>query len=352
MAVLIPIRNIWWLMMFASDSSGIVLANRRATEEIEEDLPDLVSTLLCDEVSRRFRQKLSVDYERVSAELYRVRGRIDFLKTARKSLLARGKVAVNFSKITHDNDVNRLALYALNNLSKKISKNRRAAVKSAIQKLEVAGVKPASSSMQINRVFARGQRDLKLVSLSKLAISLQLITEQHGPDGFFDVEKEPSQLRKLFEAAIAGFYKYHLNSNDWKVSGGHKFPWNLSDESDGFKVLMPQMVTDIEIEHAPTRNKLIIDTKFTSVLAKGYWKETFKSGHFYQLNAYLDANKQVARSKGETLQIEGMLLYPSIGEEFTESALLDGSRLRICTVNLDVLPSEISKRLLSLVSAV
>lgn len=335
--------------MFASDSSGIVLSTRRGIEDIEEDLPDLVATLLCDEVSRRFRQKLSVDYETVSAELYRVRGRIDFLKTARKSLLSRGKVAVSFAKITHDNDVNRLVLHALNQLSKIVSKNKRSAVKSAIQKLEVSGVKTASSSMQINRVFAKGQRDLKLVSLSKLAVSLQLITEQHGADKFFDVEKEPSQLRKLFEAAIAGFYRYHLKPNDWKVSGGRKFPWNLSDESDGFKMLMPQMVTDIEIEHTPTKNKLIIDTKFTSVLAKGYWKETFKSGHFYQLNAYLDASKQLARSKGEALRIEGMLLYPSVGAEFTESAVLDGSRLRVCTVNLDAKPEEISERLLSLV---
>jgi 5-methylcytosine-specific restriction enzyme subunit McrC len=350
MAVFIPMRNIWWLMMFASDSSGIVLSTRRGREDIEEDLPDLVSTLICDEVSRRFRQKLSVDYETASAELYRVRGRIDFLKTARKSLLARGKVAVNFSRITHDNDVNRLALHALNLLSKIVSKSKQPAVKSAIQKLEISGVKQASSSMQVNQVFAKAQRDLKLVSLSKLAVSLQLITEQHGSDKFFDVEKEPSQLRKLFEAAIAGFYKYHLKSSDWRVSGGRKFPWNLSDETDGFKALMPQMVTDIEIEHAPTKSKLIIDTKFTSVLAKGYWKETFKSDHFYQLNAYLDASKQVTRSNGETLRIEGMLLYPSVGADFTESAVLDGSRLRICTVNLDGKPEEISKRLLSLVS--
>lgn len=336
--------------MFSSDSSGIILSNRRGTEDIEEDLPDLVATLLCDEVSRRFRQKLSVDYETVSAELYRVRGRIQFLQTARKSLLARGKVAVKFSKITHDNDVNRLALHALNQLSKIVSQNKQSIVKSSIQKLHSAGVRPAPSSQQINRVFAKGQLDLKLVSLSKLGLSLQLITEQHGLGKFFDVKKEPAKLRKLFEAAISGFYKYHLRSNDWKVSGGHKFPWNLSDESEGFKELMPQMVTDIEIEHKPSKTKLIIDTKFTSVLEKGIWRETFKSGHLYQLNAYLDASKQVAKSKGDSVQIDGMLLYPSVGEEFTESAMLDGSRVRVCTVNLDCKPSEISERLLSLVS--
>ena len=336
--------------MFASDTSGLVLSTRRGTEDIQEDLPDLVSTLLSDEVSKRFRQKFSVDYETVSAELYRVRGRIDFLQTARRSLLARGKVSVKFSKITHDNDVNRLALHALKELSKIVSKNRQPAVKSAIQKLEISGVKPSTSSLQINRVFAKGQNDLKLVSLSKLAISLQLITQQHGSDKFYEVEKEPAQLRKLFEAAILGFYKYHLKPNDWKVSGGRKFPWNLSNESDGFKTLMPQMVTDIEIEHAPSKNKLIIDTKFTSVLEKSIWKETFKSNHFYQLNAYLDASKQVARSKGDSLQIEGMLLYPSVGADFTESAVLDGSRLRVCTVNLDGKPEEISQRLLSFVS--
>jgi hypothetical protein len=58
----------------------------------------------------------------------------------------------------------------------------------------------------------------------------------------------------------------------------------------------------------------------------------------------------VERFNGDSMQIEGMLLYPSVGTDFTESAILDGSRVRVCTVNLADKPAEISERLLSLVS--
>jgi 5-methylcytosine-specific restriction enzyme subunit McrC len=351
MAVLIPIKNIWWLMMFASDASGIVLSSKRNAEEIEENLPDLVADLLVEEVSRRFRQKLSVDYSPFEAELYRVRGRIDFLDTARKSLLSRGKIAVRFSKITHDTDVNRLALYALKRLSRVVSKGKRSALRSSIGKLKSVGVNDLAASVHVNRVFAKVRPDLRLVSLSKLALSLQLITETQGNDKFYEVQKDETWLRKLFETALGGFFKYHLKFPEWKVSGGSKFPWNLSDETDGFKTFMPQMATDIEIVNFYKRSKLIIDTKFTSVLTKGVWKETFKSNHFYQLNAYLDASKQSSKIRGEHTRLEGMLLYPSVGVDFSESAMLDGSRIRLCSVNLDSKPSEITSQLLALVRA-
>jgi hypothetical protein len=46
-----------------------------------------------------------------------------------------------------------------------------------------------------------------------------------------------------------------------------------------------------------------------------------------------------------------MLLYPSVGVDFSESAMLDGSRIRLCSVNLDSKPSEITSQLLALVRA-
>jgi 5-methylcytosine-specific restriction enzyme subunit McrC len=208
-----------------------------------------------------------------------------------------------------------------------------------------------AASVHVNRVFAKVRPDLRLVSLSKLALSLQLITETQGNDKFYEVQKDETWLRKLFETALGGFFKYHLKFPEWKVSGGSKFPWNLSDETDGFKTFMPQMATDIEIVNFYKRSKLIIDTKFTSVLTKGVWKETFKSNHFYQLNAYLDASKQSSKIRGEHTRLEGMLLYPSVGVDFSESAMLDGSRIRLCSVNLDSKPSEITSQLLALVRA-
>ena len=88
----IPVRNIWLLMLYASELyRELPQARSVAVEEDPDDLPNLVAELLTRAVERRMRRNLSFGYRRRHADLDRVRGRIDLLRTERLPTAAKGQ---------------------------------------------------------------------------------------------------------------------------------------------------------------------------------------------------------------------------------------------------------------------
>ena len=92
----IPVRNLWLLMLYASDLFRARGAGYAGLEDSPDDLPDLVAEILTRAVDSRLRKRLSSGYRHRELALNRVRGRIDVLTTERHQLLARGMVACRF----------------------------------------------------------------------------------------------------------------------------------------------------------------------------------------------------------------------------------------------------------------
>ena len=87
----IPVRNLWLLMLYASDLfRQLDASGDRSFEDNPDDLPDLVAEILTHEVERRLRRNLSYGYQYRHEVLGRVRGRIDLLQTEAHQLLQRG----------------------------------------------------------------------------------------------------------------------------------------------------------------------------------------------------------------------------------------------------------------------
>lgn len=114
----IPVRNLWLLMLYASDLFRQMDGGPSAVEENPEDIPDLVARILAHQVERRIRRNLSYGYRPREAVLGRVRGRIDLLDTERHQLLDRGRVACRFTELTIDTARNRLVRSALETISR------------------------------------------------------------------------------------------------------------------------------------------------------------------------------------------------------------------------------------------
>ena len=85
----IPVRNLWFLMLYASDLFRIRGKDSVKLEDNVDDLPDLVAEILAHAVEERQHRQLSLGYQTREAALNRVRGRIDVLTTERHQLLAR-----------------------------------------------------------------------------------------------------------------------------------------------------------------------------------------------------------------------------------------------------------------------
>ena len=87
----IPVRNVWLLMLYASDLVRMRGHDRLALEAMPDDLPDLIAEILAHSVEHRQRRNLNRAYRSRRAVLDRVRGRIDVLATERHRLLQRGR---------------------------------------------------------------------------------------------------------------------------------------------------------------------------------------------------------------------------------------------------------------------
>ena len=350
----IPVRNLWLLMLYASDLYRQLGSAKIAVEDNPEEIADLVAEILCDQVERRLMRNLSFGYQNKVAVIGRVRGRIDSLYTDRHRLLEKGKVCCRFEELTVNTPRNRYVRSALEQLNSLVNKASLAhKCRSLVMSLDKLGVtkgKPPGYSGKSERFGHHDAEDQKMVAAADLAFSLALPTEFTGQHHLATPDKKASWLRKLFERAIAGFYSVALDKSTWRVLAGKQLNWQISDRSAGIDAIMPGMKTDIIIDHKSSGQRLVIDTKFTSIITKGWYRdETLSSGYIYQIYTYLRSQEDPEHPL--SLTTTGMLLHPSIDSEVDEKVTIQGHSIRFCTVNLGNEATQIRGQLLMLVAA-
>ncbi|NQU56547.1 MAG: 5-methylcytosine-specific restriction endonuclease system specificity protein McrC [Rhodospirillales bacterium] len=348
----IPVRNLWLLLLYASDLYRQLGSDKISIEDNPEEIADLVAEILCDQVERRLMRNLSFGYENTVATINRVRGRIDILYTERHQLLEKGKVSCRFDELTVDTPRNRYVRAALNCLSTLVSKgdlpHRCRTLTMNLDRLGVKKVKPSGYSKKSERFGRHDIQDQKMIAAADLAFLLALPTEFKGDHHLVMPDKNKEWLRKLFEKGVAGFFAVALDKSKWRVLAGKQFNWKIDHKTDGIDAILPGMRTDIIIENKLTTDRLVIDTKFNSITTSGWHREdTLRSGYIYQMYAYL--RSQEAESDEASFNTTGMLLHPSVGIEINEAVTIQGHKIKFCTVDLSDEASAIRQQLLSLI---
>ena len=348
----IPVRNLWLLMLYASDLFRRRDRGNIAVEENPDDIPDLVAEILTFLVERRLRRNLSFGYQSKEAILGRVRGRINLLYTERHQLLDRGRVACRFEEFLVDTPRNRYVRAALEKIAKIVRRtnlaDRCSTLAARLRRMGVSGEKPDRSEISADQFGRHDTDDRQMVAAAQLAFDLALPTEEAGPQSLFMPDREETWVRRLFEKAVAGFYDVVLSGSGWKVRPGKKLRWSVERKTDGIENLLPSMQTDIVLDHVDTGRRIVVDTKFTSITTKGQYKEeTLRSGHIYQMYAYL--RSQEANGDSLATAASGLLLHPAIGEMVDESAVIQGHEIRFATVDLGAEAGEIRKQFLQVV---
>ena len=113
-------------------------------------------------------------------------------------------------------------------------------------------------------------------------------------------------------------------------------------------MILPNMRTDIVLDDRLSGRRVVIDTKFTSILKYGWYRnETLSSAYLYQIYAYL--RSQVGRGDRFADHAEGLLLHPAVGDSVDEAAIIQGHRIRFATVDLAASTSEIRNQLLQVI---
>lgn len=361
----IPVRNIWLLFLYASQLYRELPTSRRVElEDAPDDIPYLVAEILTRAVERRLRRNLSHGYRRLWADLSRVRGRIDHFRTERRQLLQRGRVACVFDELTVDTPRNRYVKTALMHIAGLINKFgkhsnlERRSLDLAVR-LEKAGVvggfdsRYGGSAAELDNVGWVDTHERRMLAAAKLALNLSIPTEGSGLSLLPVASRSDPKGWKLYENAVAGFYDVALSPMGWQVTHGGHIEWPVSDPTPGLRDILPDMVTDIVLERRDrsvpdSSYRIVIDTKFTSIVQRSqYGQQRLKSGNMYQLYTYLLSQERPEDPLSQ--HSTGVLLYPSLGQNYDESATIQGHRVRFATVDLAADSQEIRRDLMRIV---
>ena len=334
----IPIRNLWLLMLYASDMFRYQGQAKVDLESNVDRLPELIAEILAYAVEKRQRRQLSLGYRTKKDVLPRVRGKIKILDTERHSLLSRGLIACQFNELTIDIERNRFVRAALERIARLVKKDkvlfhRCRSLANDMKIMGVSGTVPTRSQISVEQFGRHNVDDQFMVTAAKLVFDLAIPTEEFGKNVILSPEREEHWIRSLFERAVGGFYKVVLSHDGWRVNTGKHLSWNIDWKTPGIEKILPGMKTDIELIHEEKLRKIIVDTKFTSILKPGNFKdETLKSGYIYQLYSYL--RSQAGQGDPLADEAEGVLLHPAIGEHIDETVVIQGHPMRFLTVDL------------------
>ncbi len=350
----IPVRNLWLLMLYASELFIDIDQAKQSVENNPDDIPDLVAEILSRQVERRIRRNLSHGYQSRYAVLGRVRGRIDLLKTERQQLLNRGKVACRFDELTVDTARNRFVHAALEEISKIVLRadlaHRCRSLASSMKRMGVSSLRPGRGEVSVNRFGRHDSDDRPMIFAAHLAFNLALPNEASGAKHLSLPAKEISWIRKLYEKGVAGFYDVVLSKLGWNVYAGKTIYWPIESKTSRIDEILPSMRTDIILDHPASGRRIVIDTKFNSVVTSGWYREkTLRSGYIYQIYAYLRSQED----SGDPLsaQASGLLLHPSVDDMLNESVVVQNHEIQFATVDLGATAKEIRKQLLQVVGA-
>jgi 5-methylcytosine-specific restriction enzyme subunit McrC len=315
----IPIRNIWLLMLYASDLVRFEEARKVLAEDADGDVPDLVARLLTDTVEFRLRRNLTRGFMHTDGVLTRVRGRIDLLATDSRRLLLKGQVRCRFEELTTDTPRNRLVRSALEHLAPVVKRQVLAqkcrSLAWHLARAGVSGTIPGRAEIAKDQIGRNDSADRLLVALANLAFQLVIPTEIAGDRTLVAPGTEEKWMRRLFEKAVLGFARFELEPKGWRVRGGTPLSWPVTLASKGLSEILPGMVTDIILD-GPSGERVVIDTKFTAILVTSRYREdTLKSGYLYQMYTYLRSQED---SDPGWESAYGLLLHPTIGKTFHE----------------------------------
>lgn len=344
----IPVRNLWFLMFYASELRHLGPA-RSGTEKQPDELPDLVAEVLCHLVERRIQQNLSQGYVDERSIRSRVRGQVDMLKSERLGLFRRGKVACRYQELTMNTPRNRYVRGALLHLAglagTKLLRRRCRLLAARLEQAGVVGGPPDRGYAANERFGRHDQHDQPMIAAARLGLELRIPTEQGNREILLRPSHDERWLRGIFERAVAGFYHVLLGES-WRVQPGKKQHWPLTTASAGLRDVLPEMKTDIVLEDRESGRRIIVDTKFANILTiNAHDQNKLKSNYLYQMYAYLRTQEDSLNPA--SLSSEGLLLHPAIRASFDEEATIQGHKIRFATVDLAADNKKIRQELLS-----
>ncbi len=345
----IPIRNLWYMLLYAWDAVHLK-SQWKSNIEDSPNLDALLASILANLIEQRMRIGLGRNYRSRSSEIAGVRGRVNFSESLRRMSFPHGRAHCEYQVYSANvpkNQVIRSSMARLVQLGEFGKNQSKAAqlrnrLRHLVRELNEIDMVELTVDFIRREQLQRHDFDYGLMlAICNLLLRRQMPTEEAGFTGLPILDRDAFTLHQVYEAFVAKFYIHHLH--DWKVIAQQTLHW----PSESGSSFLPIMRPDLTMQHKPTGNLIILDTKFTPhALQNNQWdKKVFQSGHLYQIYAYLKSQEDRSRHHRRAT---GILLYPTAGRSLTETVMIHGHAIRWETLDLSTHWEQIERQLLKL----
>lgn len=340
----IPIQNIYYLLCYAwnkLEEKDIVNVNEIDSTE----LVDLFAKVLINSCSRLLKQGLDRYYVEHEDIVMGIKGKLNFTATIKQNILPLSKTVCTYDEFDYNILHNQILKTTIEKLLR--TKKLDALIKDELRKVylkfppisEIVIRKAMFNQIRLHRNNYHYDFILKVCQIVNENL---FIDESKGNYKFKDFTRDEKAMARLFEAFVKNFYKIETNLSvssdyiEWQFESG-----NVEDIE-----MLPIMRTDITLRSE--NRKIIIDTKYyKETFQTRYDKQKINSSNLYQLFSYL--NNQVTDSE-ITRNCEGILLYPSIRDDFMYSYKYKNHKIRVMSINLNQNWQKIETDLLNIVA--
>ena len=348
----IPIRNLWHMLLYAWNEAAFI--NHWVAEaETSPSLDALLASILANLIQQRLRIGLGRSYTNEDRLLRGIRGRVDFAKSLKKLAFENGQAHCHYQTYSHNVPKNQIVRSTLARLVQTghfgIDKIRADEIRLKLRRLvrDLEGIDFIELKVDLIRRQQLGRNDADyriMLSICALLLQRQMPTETSGTYRLPGLDRDTLTLYRIYERFIANFYKHHLRK--WTVTSQMPLNWPLWKSSK----YMPIMKPDLVLQQRQKGNMVVVDTKFTadSLIINRWGNYVFDSAHLYQIYAYLRSQEHISDSHRCA---SGMLLYPTVRENLSETIELQGHQINFATINLSHSWDEIEEKLLCLILA-
>jgi 5-methylcytosine-specific restriction enzyme subunit McrC len=347
----IPVRNAWYLLLYAWE----LLHVREATHAAVEASPNLLGLLarvLADEARALFRRELGRTFATRTGAVRGIRGRVDFATSLKRLDFEAGRATCVFPELTVDTLKNRIIKSTLTFLARdprttagtkhengEVLRDELRTLVGAMR--DVTTIAVTTGTFRQLALSSSDRRYALPLAICALVHRLELPSEGAGDHLVRALLRDEIVFSDLFERFLRGFFRTH--ATQFEV-GREKLAWPL----DGENAFMPEMRTDVTlVERSPARRRLVVEAKYsTTTFATGhYGSKKFKSDNLYQLYAYLRTQEEKGAAHRAA---EGLLVYPVSTDEVSEEVVVQGHRIRVAAVHLGKPWESIHARLIEL----
>jgi 5-methylcytosine-specific restriction enzyme subunit McrC len=342
--VKIPIQNIYYLLCYAWDALDEA---ELIDVHMEPSAPtvDLFAVVLLRGVEHLLKRGMAREYRAFDDDLAGVRGRIRFSETVSRQLFANARTWCEFDELGFDIPPNRIIKASLRQLLRvqDLDKELRS---------EAAGVYRRLSDVGDTPLEARAFRTVQirhstrfygfLMDVCRLLHENLMVDETTGAARFRDFVRDERQMALLFQKFVRNLL--HREQKRYSVSSP-QLQWCEVEATSEALAYLPTMQTDIVL--SSSQRQIIIDTKFYKEAFQGrFGQPRIRSEHLYQLDSYMtNAKAQVERV------VEGILLYPSVGQDFALGYRIRGRSVQVRSLNLAQPWRDIRQQLLNITAA-